>query len=64
MTPDLMTMAKGITNGAQPMGAVASSERIYDAIVSPRPRAIEFFHGYTYSGHPVVRGGPGDARYL
>ncbi|MGZ8994316.1 MAG: aminotransferase class III-fold pyridoxal phosphate-dependent enzyme, partial [Burkholderiaceae bacterium] len=55
VTPDLMTMAKGITNGAQPMGAVAISERIYDAIFnSAAEGAIEFFHGYTYSGHPAA----------
>jgi beta-alanine--pyruvate transaminase len=53
VTPDVMTMAKGITNGAQPMGAVAVSERIYDAIVGATTEGIEFFHGYTYSGHPV-----------
>ncbi len=55
VAPDLMTMAKGITNGAQPMGAVAISERIHDAIFSSAPEgAIEFFHGYTYSGHPAA----------
>jgi len=55
VTPDLMTMAKGITNGAQPMGAVAISERIHDAIFSSAPEGgIEFFHGYTYSGHPAA----------
>ena len=54
VTPDLMTMAKGITNGAVPMGAVAISERIHDTIMGAAPEgAIEFFHGYTYSGHPV-----------
>jgi beta-alanine--pyruvate transaminase len=53
VTPDLMTMAKGLTNGAQPMGAVAISERIHDAIMGAAPEGgIEFFHGYTYSGHP------------
>ncbi|HXX84407.1 MAG TPA: aspartate aminotransferase family protein [Casimicrobiaceae bacterium] len=53
VTPDLMTMAKGLTNGAQPMGAVAVSERIHDTIVGAAAEgAIEFFHGYTYSGHP------------
>lgn len=53
VTPDIMTMAKGITNGAQPMGAVAISERIHDTIMAAAPEgAIEFFHGYTYSGHP------------
>jgi beta-alanine--pyruvate transaminase len=53
VTPDLMTMAKGLTNGAQPMGAVAISERIHDTIMGAAAEgAIEFFHGYTYSGHP------------
>ena len=54
VTPDLMTMAKGITNGAQPMGAVAISERVHDTIIGAAAEgAIEFFHGYTYSGHPA-----------
>ena len=54
VTPDLMTLAKGITNGAQPMGAVAVSERVHDTIIGAAPEgAIEFFHGYTYSGHPA-----------
>jgi beta-alanine--pyruvate transaminase len=53
--PDIMTMAKALTNGAQPMGAVAVSERIYDTITLSAPEhAIEFFHGYTYSGHPAA----------
>ena len=53
VTPDLMTMAKALTNGAQPMGAVAASERIHDTIMAAAPEgAIEFLHGYTYSGHP------------
>ncbi|HVJ75361.1 MAG TPA: aspartate aminotransferase family protein [Casimicrobiaceae bacterium] len=55
VTPDMITMAKGITNGAQPMGAVAISERIHDTIMAAAPEgAIEFFHGYTYSGHPAA----------
>jgi beta-alanine--pyruvate transaminase len=54
VTPDIMTMAKGITNGAQPMGAVAVSERIHDTIMgAAQEGAIELFHGYTYSGHPA-----------
>ena len=54
VTPDLMTMAKGLTNGAQPMGAVAISERIHDTVVAAaQDGAIEFFHGYTYSAHPA-----------
>ena len=52
--PDMMTMAKAITNGAQPMGAVAVQESIYDTIVDAAPEtSIELFHGYTYSGHPA-----------
>ena len=54
VTPDLMTMAKAITNGAQPMGAVAAKQGIYDAITDAGPKTgIEFFHGYTYSAHPA-----------
>jgi beta-alanine--pyruvate transaminase len=55
VTPDIMTMAKGLTNGAQPMGAVAVSQRIHDAIMAAAQEgAIELFHGYTYSGHPAA----------
>ena len=55
VTPDMITMAKAVTNGAQPMGAVAISERIHDTIMAAAPEgAIEFFHGYTYSGHPAA----------
>ena len=47
-------MAKGITNGVMPLGAVASKEEIYDTIVDASPTgAIEFFHGYTYSAIPA-----------
>ena len=53
VTPDIMTMAKAITNGVVPLGAVASREKIYDTMVDAAPKgAIEFFHGYTYSGIP------------
>ncbi len=53
--PDIMTMAKALTNGAQPMGAVAVKDEIYDTITNAAPdNAIEFFHGYTYSGHPAA----------
>ncbi|HVR65275.1 MAG TPA: aspartate aminotransferase family protein [Verrucomicrobiae bacterium] len=53
--PDILTMAKGLTNGAQPMGAVACSTKVYDTIVDAAPDgAIELFHGYTYSGHPAA----------
>lgn len=54
VTPDLMTLAKGITNGAVPMGAVFARRDIYDAVVDGSPSGIEFFHGYTYSGHPLA----------
>ncbi|MFI4888281.1 MAG: aspartate aminotransferase family protein [Burkholderiales bacterium] len=55
VTPDIMTMAKALTNAAQPMGAVAISERIYDTVMgAAQEGAIEFFHGYTYSGHPAA----------
>ena len=54
VTPDLMTMAKAMTNGAQPMGAVAAKQEIYDTITQAGPaQGIEFFHGYTYSAHPA-----------
>jgi beta-alanine--pyruvate transaminase len=52
--PDIMTMAKGLTNAAVPMGAVAVHDGIYNAIVDGAPGGIEFFHGYTYSGHPLA----------
>jgi beta-alanine--pyruvate transaminase len=53
--PDIMTMAKALTNGNQPMGAVAVDDSIYDTICDAAPSGgIEFFHGYTYSGHPAA----------
>ncbi|GAA6131475.1 aspartate aminotransferase family protein [Halopseudomonas sabulinigri] len=54
VTPDIITTAKGLTNGAIPMGAVFVSEAIHDAFMQGPAGAIEFFHGYTYSGHPVA----------
>jgi beta-alanine--pyruvate transaminase len=55
VTPDLVTMAKGISNGTIPMGAVALRRGIYDTFMAKAPEnAIELFHGYTYSGHPVA----------
>ncbi len=55
VTPDLLTMAKALTNGAQPMGAVAARQDIYDTITDAGPQqGIEFFHGYTYSAHPAA----------
>jgi beta-alanine--pyruvate transaminase len=54
VTPDLMTTAKGITNGTVPMGAVFASRRIHDTLMSGPESQIELFHGYTYSAHPVA----------
>jgi beta-alanine--pyruvate transaminase len=54
VTPDLMTTAKGLTNGALPMGAVFAQRKVYDAFMQGPENAIELFHGYTYSAHPVA----------
>ncbi|AEV35449.1 beta amino acid--pyruvate transaminase [Pseudovibrio sp. FO-BEG1] len=53
--PDIITLAKALTNGAIPMGAVAASDQVYETITEAAPEnAIEFFHGYTYSAHPAA----------
>jgi beta-alanine--pyruvate transaminase len=52
--PDLMAVAKGITNGAVPMGAVFARGAVYEAFMQGPEGAIELFHGYTYSGHPLA----------
>ncbi len=52
--PDLVTTAKGLTNGAIPMGAVFASRTVHDALMTGPAEQIELFHGYTYSGHPVA----------
>ena len=54
VTPDIIAMAKGLTNGVIPMGAVLVKESIYQALASGPENLIELFHGYTYSGHPVA----------
>jgi beta-alanine--pyruvate transaminase len=54
VTPDMITCAKVLTNGCVPMGAVLASKEIYDAFMQGPPGAIELFHGYTYSAHPVA----------
>ncbi|MCB4768798.1 aspartate aminotransferase family protein [Ancylobacter sp. Lp-2] len=54
VTPDLVTTAKGITNGTIPMGAVFASRKVHDGLMTGPEAAIELFHGYTYSGHPVA----------
>jgi beta-alanine--pyruvate transaminase len=52
--PDLMTLAKGVTNGAVPMGAVLVKQGIHDAFMHGPENLIEFAHGYTYSAHPLA----------
>ncbi len=54
VTPDMIVMAKGLTNGSVPMGAVAVKQGIYDAFMNGPEHLIEFFHGYTYSSHPLA----------
>ena len=55
VTPDMITMAKGLTNGNVPMGAVAVRDEIYETVINAAPEGqIELFHGYTYSGCPVA----------
>ncbi len=54
VVPDLITFAKGVTNGAVPMGGVLVTERIYDAFMRGPEHGIELFHGHTYSGHPLA----------
>jgi len=52
--PDIITTAKGLTNGVIPMGAVLVRDHVYDAFMHGPEKMIELFHGYTYSGHPVA----------
>jgi beta-alanine--pyruvate transaminase len=54
VTPDMIVMAKGLSNGAVPMGAVAVKQQIHDAFMNGPEHLIEFFHGYTYSSHPLA----------
>jgi beta-alanine--pyruvate transaminase len=54
VTPDLITCAKGLTNGVIPMGAVLTSAAIHDAFMTGPEHLIELFHGYTYSGNPIA----------
>ena len=54
ITPDIICTAKGLTSGTVPMGAVLVSDVIRDTFMQGPPAAIEFFHGYTYSGHPLA----------
>ena len=52
--PDMITMAKGITNATVPMGAVGVNSKIYETLMKNKKEKIELFHGYTYSGHPLA----------
>jgi len=54
VTPDIITTAKGVTNGVIPMGAVFVKKEIHDAFMTGPEHLIEFFHGYTYSGNPIA----------
>ena len=54
VVPDLVTTAKGLTNGVIPMGAVFAARHVYDGLMVGPENAIELFHGYTYSGHPAA----------
>ena len=54
VTPDIITVAKGLTSGTVPMGGVLTRGDIYDTFMTGPESAIEFFHGYTYSGHPLA----------
>src|SRR5918999_5923656 len=52
--PDLITFAKGVTSGAVPLGGVLVKDSIYDTFMNAQSAGMEFFHGYTYSGHPLA----------
>jgi len=54
VVPDMITFAKGVTSGTVPMGGVIVRKGIYDAFMNGPEHAIELFHGYTYSGHPLA----------
>ena len=54
VVPDMITFAKGVTSGTVPMGGVIVRKHIYDAFMNGPDNAIELFHGYTYSGHPLA----------
>lgn len=54
VTPDLLVFAKGVNNGTVPMGGVIADQSIYDTFMQGPAHAVELFHGYTYSGHPLA----------
>lgn len=53
VSPDFLTLAKGLTSGYAPMGAVLMADHVYQAIADSAPEALPIGHGFTYSGHPV-----------
>ncbi|WP_255351660.1 aminotransferase class III-fold pyridoxal phosphate-dependent enzyme [Novosphingobium sp. ST904] len=53
VSPDFMTLAKGLTSGYAPMGAVLMADHIYETIADAAPESLPIGHGFTYSGHPV-----------
>src|SRR5256885_537931 len=54
VTPDIITFAKGVSNGAVPMGGIVVSNKIHDAFMGGPDHQIELFHGHTYSAHPLA----------
>lgn len=54
VTPDLLTFAKGVTNGAAPMGGVIAHSNVHDTFMTGPDHVVELFHGYTYSAHPLA----------
>jgi beta-alanine--pyruvate transaminase len=54
VVPDMITFAKGVNNGTVPMGGVIVRKEIHDALMTGPEHVVEFFHGYTYSGHPLA----------
>ena len=54
ISPDIITSAKGVTNGTIPMGVVFVKSHVHDAFTTGPDNVIDFFHGYTYSGHPIA----------
>jgi beta-alanine--pyruvate transaminase len=54
VTPDLITFAKGVTSGAAPLGGVIVRKEIYESFMNSPGGGVQFFHGYTYSGHPLA----------
>jgi beta-alanine--pyruvate transaminase len=54
VTPDLICFAKAVTNGVIPMGGVVAKQKVFDAFMTGPELSLEFYHGYTYSGHPMA----------